>query len=52
VALVATPALQETLAQFLSIFGNLAQAGLIPLATTTSQARVGAQTPAARTPEQ
>ena len=48
---VTTPALQETLAQFLSMFGTLAQAGLIPLAPVTSQAGGGAQTPAAHTPE-
>ncbi|XP_070050414.1 uncharacterized protein [Nicotiana tomentosiformis] len=33
---VATPALQETIAYFLIMFGTLAQAGLIPLAPTTS----------------
>ena len=33
---VAAPALQETLAQFLSMFSTLAQAGLIPLAPATS----------------
>jgi len=40
---VATPGLQETLAQFLSMFGILAQAGLIMVASTTSQTRGGAQ---------
>uniref|UniRef100_A0A1S3YUC3 Uncharacterized protein n=1 Tax=Nicotiana tabacum TaxID=4097 RepID=A0A1S3YUC3_TOBAC len=48
---VTTPALQETLAQVLSMFGTLAQAGLIPLVLATSQAVRGAQTPAAPTPE-
>ncbi|XP_070055680.1 uncharacterized protein [Nicotiana tomentosiformis] len=49
---VPAPALQKTLAQFLSMFSNLAQAGLIPLAPTTSQAGGGAQTPIVGTPEQ
>ncbi|XP_070051777.1 uncharacterized protein [Nicotiana tomentosiformis] len=49
---IATPALQEALAQFLSMFSTLAQAGLFPIAPATSQAGGGAQTPAAHTPEQ
>ncbi|XP_070046007.1 uncharacterized protein [Nicotiana tomentosiformis] len=49
--LVTTPALQETLAMFLSMSGTLAQARLIPLAPATSQAGGGAQTPTAHTPE-
>ena len=46
------PALQETLTQFMSMYTTLAQVGLLPLVATTSQAWGGAQTPAARTPEQ
>nr|XP_033515817.1 uncharacterized protein LOC117280244 [Nicotiana tomentosiformis] len=49
---IATLALQKTLAQFLSLFGTLAQAGLIPLAPATFRAGGGAQTPSVRTPEQ
>lgn len=48
---VTTPALQDTLAQFLSMFDTLAQAGLISLARATSQDGGGAQTLAARSPE-
>ncbi|XP_070002165.1 uncharacterized protein [Nicotiana sylvestris] len=40
-----TPALQETLSQFMSMYNTL-QAALIPLAAATSQAGGGAQTPA------
>ena len=47
-----TPVLQKTLAQFLSMFGTLAQAGLIPVALATSQIEGGAQTPTAHTLEQ
>ncbi|XP_070010704.1 uncharacterized protein [Nicotiana sylvestris] len=47
-----TPALQETLAQFMSMYTTLAQAGFLPLAAATSQAGGGAQTPTAHTLEQ
>ncbi|XP_075085753.1 uncharacterized protein LOC107773305 [Nicotiana tabacum] len=40
---VAIPGLQETLAQFLSMVGTLAQAGLVPVAPTTSRTTGGAQ---------
>ncbi|XP_070049608.1 uncharacterized protein [Nicotiana tomentosiformis] len=49
---IATPALQETLAQFMSMFSTLAQARLFSIAPATSQAEGGARTPATRTPEQ
>ncbi|XP_070025760.1 zinc finger BED domain-containing protein RICESLEEPER 1-like [Nicotiana sylvestris] len=39
-----TPALQETLAQFMSMYTTLAQTGLLPFAAATSQAGGGAQT--------
>ncbi|XP_070032845.1 uncharacterized protein [Nicotiana tomentosiformis] len=48
---VSTPALQKTLAQFLSMFVTLAQAGIIPLAPANSQAAGRAHTTVARTPE-
>jgi len=48
---VVAPGLQETLAQFLSMFGTLAHAGLIPAAPSTSHTRGGAQTPVAHTLE-
>ena len=47
-----TPALQETLAQFMSMYATLAQVGLLPLIAATSQAERGTKTPTARTPEQ
>ncbi|XP_070022833.1 uncharacterized protein [Nicotiana sylvestris] len=46
-----TPTLQETLAQFMSMYTTLAQAGLLPLAAATSHAGGGVQTPAAHTPK-
>ncbi|XP_070024843.1 uncharacterized protein [Nicotiana sylvestris] len=47
-----TPVVQEALAQFMSMYTMLSQAGLLPLPAATSQAGGRAQTRAARTPEQ
>ncbi|XP_070036154.1 uncharacterized protein [Nicotiana tomentosiformis] len=49
---IVIPGLQEALAQILTACTGLAQEVSIPTAATTSQARGGTQTPAARTPEQ
>ncbi|XP_070024857.1 uncharacterized protein [Nicotiana sylvestris] len=51
-AATTTPPLQENLAQFISMYTTLAQAGLLPLTAAKSQVGGGAQTPSARTPEQ
>lgn len=48
---IVIPGLQEALAQILSVCTSLAQAVSATTAKTTSQARRGNQTPAARKPE-